>query len=107
MLHHHKKADRLFRNQWHKIPCQPNLKKEQRWELIDAPISGQFGLDKDIFDPLKTPTDMPIQAESVTSIQEDILDDSIQSNVVMESEDCMLDETDNIVSIMSSSQEKR
>ena len=91
MLQYHKKEDKLLRYQWCKNPCPPHPKKEHQWEPVNTPISGQFNLDEDIFD--------------VTPIQEDIPDDSTQSNVMTEAKDCILDETDDNVSVMLSSQE--
>ena len=49
---------------------------------------------------------MPIQDESVTPVQKDIPGKSAHSNVVTEAEDRMLDEADDNVSVMLSSQEK-
>ena len=50
--------------------------------------------------------DTPIQDEGSTPVQEDVLAESVQSNVVMPAKDCMLDEVDDNISIASSSQEK-
>ena len=47
-----------------------------------------------------------MQDESVTPIQKDIPGKSAHSNVVTEAEDHMLDEADDNMSVMSSSEEK-
>ena len=77
---------------------------------IGTPTSGQFDLDEnleaDVYNPLVTPTDMPVQDKDSMPIQEDFLAESAQSNVVTPAEDHMLDEVDDNVSTVSSSQEK-
>ena len=93
----------------HRDPC-PAHPKDHQWEPINTPTTGQFDLDDDlkvdVYKPLETPTDTPIQDESTTPIQEDIPAESVQSNVVTAAKDCMLEEVDNNVSVVSSSQEK-
>ena len=110
MMQHHNKTDKILREQKHRSLHPTPHKEEPQRESISTPISGQFDLDEDleadIYNPLATPMDMPIQDEDSTPIQEDFPAESVQSNVVMPDEDCMLDEVDNNISIASSSQEK-
>ena len=102
-----RRRQKLYGDQCRKNWCPPHPKKEHQWTSVDTPISGQSDLDKDVFDPLKTPTDMPMQDKSITPIQEDISDDPTQFNVVTEAKDHMLDETDDNMSVVSSFQERQ
>ena len=122
MLQHHNKTAKLLKEQTHRDPCLTHHKKDHQWESVDTPVggcqwepidtptSGQFDLDDDleadIYNPLETPTDMPIQDENATPILEDVPAESVQSSVVMPAEDHMLDKVDDNVSVVSSSQEK-
>ena len=86
MLQHHNKTVKLLKEQTRRDPCPVHPKKDHQWEPIDTPASGQFNLDDDLevefYNPLETPTDMPIQDESAMPILEDVLAESAQSNVV-------------------------
>ena len=110
MLQYHKKVEKLLKDQQHRDPCPVHPSREHQQEPIDTPVSGQFdtdgSLDMDLYDPLKTPTDMPIQDETVMPVQKDFSEGSAHSKVVTAEEDRMLDEEDNNVSVVSSSQEK-
>ena len=110
MMQHHNKTEKILWEQRRKSVHPTSHKEELQREPVNAPTSGQFDLEEDleadVYNPLVTPTDMPVQDEDSTPVQEDLQAELVQSNVVTPAEDRMLDEVDNSVSIASSSQEK-
>ena len=110
MLQHHKKVEKLLRDQWHRELCPAHPRMRYHQQPIATPVRGHFDLDdnlgKDPYDPLKTPTGMPIQDKSITPIQEATTGELAPSNVVTEAEDHLLDDAGNNVSVTLSSQEK-
>ena len=110
MMQHHKKTEKILREQRCKSVHLTSHKEELQHEPVNAPTSGQFDLEEDleadVYNPLVTPTDMPVQDEDSTPVQEDLQAELAQSNVVTPAEDHMLDKVDNSVSIASSSQKK-
>ena len=91
-------------------PCPVHPKKERPHQPVNTPVSGQFDLDDDleadVYNPLETPTDMPIQDKSVMPVKEDVQTESVQSSAVTPAEDHMLDKVDDNMSVTSSSQER-
>ena len=61
--------------------------------MSETPVEGQFDdLGQDPYDPLKTPTNTPIQDKSITSVQDDTVENMTMSTVVTEEENCLLDD---------------
>ena len=107
MLHYHKRVCQLLKDQWHSCPshsrssCRnpppPSITSE-------ASVEGQFDdLGQDPYDPLKTPTNTPIQDESIMPVQDDTVGNTTMSTVVTEEENHLLDN----VSVVSSQGKRR
>ena len=111
MMQHHNKMEKILQEQRCRSLRPTPHKEEPQHEPVSAPTSGQFDLDKDleadVYNLLVTRTDTPVQDEDSTPIQEDSPTETAQSNAVTPAKDCMLDEVDDNISIMSSSQEKQ
>ena len=98
-LHYHKKVGQMLKDQQHsclahsRSTCQ---KPPSTPIAPEAPVEGQFNQDdnlgQDPYNLLKTPTDTPIQDESITPVQDNTLGDTTMSNAVTEEENRLLDD---------------
>ena len=111
MLHYHKKVCQLLKHSRHS--CLSHSQSSRRNPppppiVSETPIEGQFDdLGQDPYDPLKTPTNTPIQDKSITPVQDDTVENTTMSTVVTEEENCLLDDEDDNASIVSSQGKRR
>ena len=104
MLHYHKKVCQLLKDQWHSCLTHSQSGRQNPPPIAsEALVEGQFDdIGQDPYDPLKTPTDTLIQDDSITPVQDDTIGNMTMSSVVTEEENCLLDDEEDNVSIVSS-----
>ena len=110
IMQDHNKKEKILREKRHRSLCPTPHKEEPQHEPVRPPTSSQYNLNEDleaeVYNSLLTPMDMPVHDKDSTPVQGDFLAKSVQSNAVTLTEDRMLDEVDDNVSITSSSEEK-
>ena len=111
MLHYHKRMCQLLKDQWRSCPSHSQSSRRNPLPppvMSEASIEGQFDdQGQDLYDPLKAPTNTPIQDESITPVQEDTVGNMTMSTMVTEEENCLLDDENDNVSIVSSQGKRR
>ena len=111
MLHYHKNVCQLLKHSRHLCPSHSRSSHQNLTAplvMSETPIEGQFDyLGQDPYDPLKTPTDTLIQDKSIMPVQDDTVENMTMSTVVMEEENCLLDDEDDNISIVSSQGKRR
>ena len=106
MLHYNKKVCQLLKYSWRSCPSHSQSSCQNLMPppiMSETPVEGQFDdLGQDPYDLLKTPTNTPIQDESITPVQDDTVKNTTMSTMVTEEENHLLDDEDDNISIVSS-----